>query len=113
MKVIPLRKENNVIEVDFKNRAVLNPKIVVKSNLITLEDPMKYFKPLDLKSNFGKFSSEQRLDYSNFVIKNIKQMGFSDLLHFIDVGVLDQKKTAAALGIPFNVDENGNGDEAS
>lgn len=97
-----MKKEKSVLYVvDFKNRKLLS---VQESTYKPKSQPKpKYdfsnfnFVPQD--SNFADFSEQDRMEYSDHVIKHIKETSFEDLVHWANHGMIDMVKANKALGL--------------
>lgn len=92
-----MKKGSQTIFVDFKNKQVV--KVVENKPKRNKKDPFKNFNPLIPGSNFTKFSDEERLEYSDHVIKHIHEASFEDLVFWANNGMIDMKKANKKLGL--------------
>lgn len=93
---------NSLYIVDFKNKKLLSKSdvsIEVKPN------SMKNFNTPPIESNFHYFSDFERTQHSDHILEHFKDFSFQDILHFIEMGVLDKEKVAIKLGLSFKINE--------
>lgn len=97
-----MKKEKSVLYVvDFKNRKLLStqesfykPKKQVKTKY-----NFSNFNSVPEDSNFADFSEKDRMEYSEHVLKHIKDASFQDLVHWANMGMVDVVKVSKALGL--------------
>jgi hypothetical protein len=104
--VAPLVRTNTstVCHVDFATRKLIETSVsidVVDSS----EEDTTHFRPVPTGSNFSGMSARERVGHSNHVLKYWSELSFADLMHFVHMGVLDQKKLAESLNIPYLYEE--------
>lgn len=97
-------KSNVTYFVDFKNRNVLD-----KKTFSFIEEAPKYdltnFNKPPANTNFAFFSDKDRYDHSCHILSFFKDFSFEEILHFIEMGVLDKKEVSKKLNMKFSFDE--------
>lgn len=90
-----MKKTHETIFVDFKE------KKVVKTIKKTFKNPYNFdhFNPVPKDCNFSDYSDKDRYEYSEHVLKHIREVSFEDLSYWVSMGMLDVKKLNKALGI--------------
>lgn len=106
-KLIKKHVKSNVSFVDFKSKKVLETIKEEETVFENVEDfDMKDFNTPPVNSYFHCFNNKERTDHSEHILSYLHDFDFSEILHFINMGVLDKRKLANKLNIPYLIEEN-------
>lgn len=100
--------KSNVLFVDFTQRKLVES--VKTEELVTSEYDLTHFNTPPSDSNFSIFTDQERFEESEHILKyinnkNSQDISFNDILHFVEMGVLDKKKLAAKLEQTYEEDQ--------
>lgn len=100
--------KSNVLFVDFSQRKLVES--VKTEELVTSEYDLTHFNTPPSDSNFAIFTDQERFEESEHILKyinnkNSQDLSFNDILHFVEMGVLDKKKLAEKLEQPYEEDQ--------
>lgn len=90
---------SNVSYVNFKTRKLI--QTVKTEELVTVQYDFTNFNAVPADSNFSIFTDEERMGHNDWILENLAAIDFCDILHFINMGVLDKKKLAEKLNIVY------------
>ena len=93
-------EKSNVTFVNFKTREVV--ETVMTEEIVTEEFDMSDFNTPPYDSNFAIFTDYERFMHSEHILSYFHQMDLCEILHFVNMGVLDKRKLAVKLGVPYH-----------
>ena len=96
-------KTHKILVVDFIQRKLVHTHTFqVQEKTKKVQFDFTNFNPVPEDSNFASFSEQDRMEYSDHVLKHIKEASFADLVHWANMGMVDMIKVNKALGIDIS-----------